>query len=119
MSTVIQDQMTELKEIVVELKVVNAKAKELRKRQKELQTGIIEWLVATDRPGVMYGDLVVLRKEGATRARMKKKEKHEAVISVLEEHGIQDAEKLYESLSQAMTGEEQKVVKLKVKLAEG
>jgi hypothetical protein len=111
--------MKELKEIVVELKVVNAKAKELRKRQKELQTGIIEWLVATDRPGVMYEDLVVLRKEGATHARMKKKEKQEAAIGVLEEHGIQDAETLYESLRMAMVGEEQKVVKLNVKLAKG
>lgn len=117
MSTVIQDQMQELESVENELKLINTKAKELRERKKTLTKSITEWLIETDRPGVMFGGLVVLRKESTTHSKLKKKEKQERAITALEERGIADAQKIFEIMSTAMVGEELQETKLKIKLA--
>jgi len=116
-STVIQDEMKELKAVEAELKSLNEKTKELRSRKKELTASILDWLVKTDRPGCMYEELVVLRGERKAPCQMKKKEKEAAAIRVLEEQGIKQPEKLYEDLKNAMTGERELEPKLSIKLA--
>jgi hypothetical protein len=117
MSTAIQDQMQEMNSIVNELKIVNARAKELRERKKTLEKAILDWLVVNDRPGCMFKELIVLRKEATTHSRMKKKEKQERILTVLEDNGINDADKLLESINKAMTGDEQTETKLSFKIA--
>jgi ABC-type dipeptide/oligopeptide/nickel transport system ATPase component len=116
-STVIQDEMKELKAVEAELKSLNEKSKELRSRKKELTSSILDWLVKTDRPGCMYEELVVLRGEGKSKCPMKKKEKEAAAIKVLEEQGIQQPEKIYENIKTAMSGEREMEPKLSIKLA--
>lgn len=116
-STVIQDEMKELKAVEAQIKSLSEKTKELKSRKKELTASILDWLVKTDRPGCMYEELVVLRGEGKARSQMKKKEKEAAAIRVLEEQGVQQPERLYESLKTAMAGEREMEPKLSIKLA--
>lgn len=116
-STVIQDEMKELKAVEAQLKSLMEKTRGLKSRKKELTASILDWLVKTDRPGCMYEELVVLRGEGKSKCAMKKKEKEAAAIKVLEDQGIQQPERLYESMKMAMTGEREMEPKLSIKLA--
>lgn len=118
MSTAIQAQMQELNSVVTELKAVNARAKELRERKKTLEKGILDWLVINDRPGCMFEELIVLRKETTTHSRMKKKEKQERILTALEDGGVSNPDKVLESINKAMAGEEQTETKLSVKFAQ-
>ncbi len=111
----IQENMKELNTIVAELKVINAKAKELRARKKELDVKILEYLETTNTPGLKYHELVVLKSESTTRTRLKKKEKQENMIKVLEDSGVEDAEKIYKAIIEATVGEESTKPKLRVK----
>lgn len=119
MSTVIQAEMQELNAVVAELKEVNIRARELRGRKKDLEKGILEWLIKTDRPGCMYEDLVVMRGESKTHSRLKKAEKQAAMINILEEQGVKDAETVCQSIIHATAGETQNEPKLKIKIAGG
>lgn len=114
MSHVAED-MKELSKIVSELKITNTKAKELRTHKKELESKILEYLESTDQPGLKYHELVVLKSESTIHTRLKKKEKQDSIIKILEENGVEDAEKLYEAVSKAGIGEAQTKAKLKVK----
>jgi hypothetical protein len=116
-STVIQDEMKELKAVEAQLKTLSEQSKELKSRKKELTASILDWLVKTDRPGCMYEELVVLRGEGKSRCPLKKKEKEAAAIRVLEEQGVQQPERLFETMKNAMTGEREMEPKLSIKLA--
>jgi cell division septum initiation protein DivIVA len=111
----VADDMKELDKIVAELKVLNAKAKDLRTRKKELEGKILEYLEQMDSPGLKFNQLVVLKTDSTTHTRMKKAEKKESIIKALEEQGIQDAEKVYDSICKAGVGEEKTARKLKVK----
>ena len=114
MSRVAED-MKELGNIITELKNINMKAKELRGRKKELESTILNYLESVDQPGLKYHELVVLRSESTIHTRLKKKEKQDNIIKTLEEHGVDDAEKVYEALSKAGVGEAQTKSKLRVK----
>jgi hypothetical protein len=118
MSIPVQDKMRELNSVVSELKIINAQAKELRERKKALEKSILDWLIVNDRPGCMYEELIVLRKEATTHSKMKKKEKQERILTVLEDSGVANADKLLESINKAMIGDEQVETKLSVKIAQ-
>lgn len=113
----IQEDMRQLDKIVSELKVINAKAKELRSMKKELEAKILEYLETTSTPGLKLNDLIVVRAESTTHQKLKKKEKQDAIITALEENGINEPETVYKTIIQAMTGEKQSQYKLKVSTA--
>lgn len=112
----IQEDMKELKAIVSELKITNSRAKQLRERKKELEAKVLGYLETTDMPGLKFHELIVMRSESTTHSRMKKKEKEDSIIKVLEDIGVNDAERVCQAISNATIGEEKIISKLKVKM---
>lgn len=108
--------MAELKDIVAELKEVTVRARTLRKRQKELESQVMEYVEENELPGIKYDNLVFLRDETTRRSLKTKKEKEDCVIEELEKLGISDSRKAYESISRAMQGEERTFTKAKIKI---
>src|ERR1700677_3512040 len=102
----VSEVMKELHAIVAELKVVNANAKALRARKKDLESKVLAYLEDVDSPGLKFKDLIVTRSESVTHARLKKKEKQELAIKALEAKGVEDAEHVYQAIAQAAVGAE-------------
>lgn len=98
--------LKELKNITSEIKRLNAETKVLRLKKKDIEERITEYLREVDQPGVKYGDLVVLSKESVRRKRLKKKEKEDKAVAVLEEMGILDAKQALVTILDSMKGEE-------------
>jgi hypothetical protein len=113
--SVVKEQMAELAGLLVELKLINSKSKELRNRKKELETNILGYLESTDSPGLKFKELVVLKKETTTHTRKKKKEREDSVIEILENAGVGNPKKLYTDILAAAIGEEKTSSKLSVK----
>ena len=75
----------------------------------------MNYLQEVDQPGVKFGDLVVLSKERTTHIRLKKKEKEENAIKVLEEIGVVNAHQTFQHMMDSMKGEETVVQSLQLK----
>lgn len=112
----IREDMSELQQIVAELKIINAKAKELRNRKKEIEAQILIYLDESDTPGIKFNELIVKRAERVSHIRLKKKEKQENVIKTLEESGVEDAEEVYKAILAAGLGEQETKSKLSIKI---
>ena len=98
--------LKELKNISSEIKRLNSETKALRMKKKEIEERIFEYLKEQEQPGVKYGDIVVLSKESVRRKRLKKKEKEDNAIQVLEDMGILDAKTALTSILDSMKGAE-------------
>lgn len=98
--------LRELKNITSEIKRLNAEGKVLRLKKKEIEDRISDYLREENQPGVKYGDIVVLSKESVRRKRLKKKEKEEKAVAVLEEMGILDAKQALTTILDSMKGDE-------------
>jgi len=98
--------LRELKNITSEIKRLNAEGKVLRLKKKEIEDRISEYLREENQPGVKYGDIVVLSKESVRRKRLKKKEKEEKAVAVLEDMGVLDARIALTNILDSMKGEE-------------
>src|SRR6266404_2845613 len=106
MAQKVVSDLKELKNISSEIKRLNIEGKLLRLKKKDIEDRIMEYLHEVDQPGVKYGDLVVLSKERTQRKRLKKKEKEENAMAVLETMGISDPKTALDSILDSMKGEE-------------
>jgi hypothetical protein len=107
--------LRELKNITSEIKRLNAESKVLRLKKKEIEDRISEYLREENQPGVKYGDIVVLSKESVRRKRLKKKEKEEKAVAVLEDMGVLDARNALTNILDSMKGEEYVLESLQLK----
>lgn len=106
MSHIVVSDLKELKNISNELKRLSSESKVLRLKKKEIEDRIIDYLHKEEQPGVKYGDIIVLSKEKTTRRKLKKKEKEEKAMCVLEEIGISNTKEALDSILESMKGEE-------------
>lgn len=109
------DHLRDLKTVTTEIKRLNAQVKLLRIKKKEIEDSIMEYLHEVDQPGVKYGDLVVMHKERTTHKRLKKKEKEENAVSVLENMGVMNAKEALQTILESMKGEETVVESLQIR----
>lgn len=115
MAQKVVSDLKELKNVSSEIKRLNAESKVLRLKKKDIEERIMEYLHEVDQPGVKYGDLIVLSKERTTRKRLKKKEKEENAIGILEGMGVINAKEALTSILDSMKGEETTVESLQIK----
>ena len=108
-------ELKELKNVINELTRKNAEAKILRIRKKELESNIMEYLREENQPGVKYETVTVLSRERTTCKRLKKTEKEENAIRILEEHGVDNPKDTLESIMNSMKGEQIVVESLQYK----
>jgi predicted nuclease with TOPRIM domain len=100
MST-IKGYITELEQINEEVKRNNGRNKTLRKRVKELEDNIDDYLQSKDQEGMKYNGQAIVVERKEHRAPKKKKEKLSSVLSVLEEAGVNDPKNVYEKMMSA------------------
>lgn len=110
----IQPQVNELAGIKTELKVINAKAKKLRARKKDLETEIAKYIKAKDLPGVKHHGTEIRVEEKISRAGKSNKQRDLDAMNVLENYGIRHPERVLQELMEARKGEEVQIDKLKM-----
>lgn len=111
----VQSDLKELKTVCERLKKVNAEAKELRNRKKELDTKIRVYIIKEGLPGIRYDNLVLTKVEKTQKKSLKKKEKYEAVEEFLNDLGVKNPkEQVKELFENVMKSEEEETVKLKI-----
>lgn len=115
MAQKVVSDLRELKNISSEIKRLNMETKLLRLKKKEIEDRIMDYLHTVDQPGVKYGDLIVLSKERTTRKRLKKKEKEENAVTVLENMGVMNPKEALHAILDSMKGEETVVESLQIK----
>lgn len=115
MSAEIISLMRELKNIHTELKRVNLHIKNVRERKQEIEGLILQYLEKVDEPGIMYEDITVMRHQKVQRHRKPGAAKKEDIVHLLEDAGINNAERLYTEIQERLKGEPEAVPVLKIK----
>lgn len=111
----IQGKVNELNSIKNELKDLRMRGATLRKRAKQIEQEIDEYLDMKDQPGLKYKGTAIIR-EKATKRRVKKKDEQRSdAIYVLEKHGIDNPENVFDELMEARRGSPKEHSKLKFK----
>ena len=117
MAAQVVGDLKELKNVTTEIKRLNAEIKLLRIDKKKIEDRIMDYLHQEEQPGVKFGDIIVLSNERTTRKRLKKKEKEENAINVLEGMGVSNPKEALQNILDSMKGEETVVESLKIKEA--
>lgn len=111
----VQSNLIELNNINLELKRLRKETSYLRKKAKQLEQNIVEYLEANDLPGVKYKDQIILVEQKQKRTRMNKKQQNRAAVEVLESYGISNPSAVLNELMDARKGEEVEETKIKIK----
>lgn len=112
----IQGKVNELNSIKNELKSLGQRGAALRKRVKYLEGEIEEYLDSKDQPGLKYKGTAIYLDKTSTKRRLKKKsEQRSDVIYVLERHGVESPDKIFDEIMEARRGSPTEKRKLKFK----
>jgi len=111
----IQSYVNDLKNLNIELKRLNKNALEIRKKIKEAERNIIDYLREKEQPGVKYQDMAIIIENKTKRVSKKKKDIEEDSIRVLENVGISNAKSVLDKILDARKGEEIEDKKIKIK----
>ena len=111
----IQGKVNELNSIKNELKSLRIRGAILRKRAKEIEDEIDAYLDMKDQPGLKYKGTAIIRETSTKRRVKKKNEQKTDAIYVLEKHGIESPEKVFDELMEARRGSPTEQRKLKFK----
>lgn len=111
----IQGKVNELNSIHSELKSLRIRGATLRKRAKEIENEIDEYLKIKDQPGLKYKGTAIIRETETTRRIKKKNEQRVDAIDLLERYGIENPEKVFEELMESRRGSPTEKSKIKFK----
>lgn len=108
----IKSYVDELEQINAEIKRNNTRNRVLRQRVAELESNIALYLAEKGQQGLKYKGRAIIIENKETRTVMKKKEKEQNILSLLEEWGLTDTSKAYSKLQDVQRGntvEKQKI----------
>lgn len=111
----IQGKVNELNSIKQELKSLRDRGSKLRKRMKEIEEEIEEYLDIKDQPGLKYKGTAIIRETNTKRRTKKKTEQRADAIYVLEKYGLDNPEKVLDEIMEARRGSPTEQTKLKFK----
>lgn len=111
----IQGKVLELSSIKNELLSMRKRGTILRKRIKEIEGDIDDYLEAKGQPGLKYKDVAITRENITKRPAKKKTDIESDSLAILESHGIENPEKLLGELFDARRGSPHETRKLKFK----
>lgn len=114
-TTRIANDMKELKTINNEIRRITIQLKNLRDKKKDLEKHILSFLKQEEQPGLRYQEMVVLSGEKKIRDKKDKEQKEQEIINLLENAGVNDAKNTYNTILEAMKGEQHTVPTLKIK----
>jgi len=110
----IKGYVTELQSLRNEIKLQSSSLKDLRKKAREVEENIHEYLESKDQPGLRYQGMAIILDNKESRRRKKKDEQLEDSISVLRKYDVDDPKKLLEELIEAKKGSPQPKSRLKL-----
>lgn len=110
----IKSCVDELEQIHIEIKRNNNRNLILRKRIKELENNISEYLIEKGQQGLKYKGNAITVAATERRPVKKKKEKEAALHALLEELGVRDPETAWNRLKDVQKGEPFEEKKLKI-----
>lgn len=102
----IMGYVTEVEQLDVEIKRLNAQLKQLRRQKAAAEQNIAQWFHANNLPGGRYRGKEIRVEAKPKRTRKKAKDKEADAIDVLKSHGVQDPRGLLEELQESQRGEE-------------
>ena len=111
----IQGKVNELNSIKSELKSLRQRGAMLRKRAKEIEVEIDEYLDMKDQPGLKYKGTAIIRETTTKRPVKKKADAKADAIYILERYGIESPEKVFDEVMDARRGSPTEQRKLKFK----
>jgi hypothetical protein len=111
--TTAQTDMIELTSIKTEIKRISETLKTLRKKEKEIELKLTEYLTSTDQQGFKYNGSAVILTETTPCSRKKKKDSEADMMAVLQRYGTTDPETTMRELERARKGTP--VIKHKIK----
>ena len=110
----IPGMILELKELSNEISNRKKELSKLSSRKKQIEEILCKFFEEKNQPGVKYKGLAITTEDSKARIRKKKSDKEEDCISLLKQHNINNAEKLYKEMIEKMKGEEVYKKKLKI-----
>ena len=110
----IKADVSELEAIRAELKTLNERRRRLKQKENDVEKRISDYLKAKDQPGVKHNGTAIILEEKERPLHKHPKERDADAIQVLENYGIQDADKVLKELMEARKGERQVKQKLKI-----
>jgi hypothetical protein len=111
----IKADVLELEAIRAELKRLNSTRRDLRRKEREVETRIETFLRSKDQPGVKHQGTAVILEETEKRLGKKSKDRDSDAKTVLQRHGISDTEKVLAEIMEARKGQKISIPKLKLK----
>ena len=100
----IKQDVVELKQLQAEISRLNKEVKRLRLQKENCENRITDWLDSNDQPGVRHNGITIIQQDRRKRAYIKKGEKLERGLDVLERYGIPRDRDTLEELLEAMRG---------------
>lgn len=115
MTSDVKSYVTELKNINDELKSLRIKTIKLNHRKKELEEKLVDYLDKNEQNGVKFKGTAVIKEEKDKHVPLKKKEKNQTAIFLLQQNGVKNPEKVYKELIDKLKGDvvTKKFIKLK------
>ena len=110
----VREDLKELSKIYENIKSLCQDIKDLRDRKKTIEDRLLEYLQQTEEVGLRYESFIFFPKDKKIRKKLKKKEREETALRVLEDFGVYTPKEAYEKLMDSMKGEEETVSVIKV-----
>jgi len=111
----IQGKVNELNSIKSELKSLRQRGSALRKRAKQIEEEIDEYLDLKDQPGLKYKGTAIIRETKSKRPIKKKADAKADAVYVLERYGVRSPEKVFDEVMDARRGSPTEQRKIKIK----
>lgn len=111
----IRSYVEELSTINKEIAANNSRNRLLRKRVKELENNITQYLKSKGQNGLKYNGQAIILERKDKRLRKNKKDKEEDLINLLSELGVMDPVEAYKKVIDVQKGNSVENFKLKIK----
>lgn len=110
----IQGKVNELQSIKHELKLLRERSNKLRSRIKDIEIDIGKYLEIKDQPGLKYKGMAITVDTKEKRQIKKKTDKFNDALLVLEKHGVHNARKVLDEITESQKGSIVEHRKLKI-----
>jgi hypothetical protein len=107
--------LREYKTLNAEISRMAKQLKDLRISKTKIETRIRDYIHDKNLPGVKYENIVVLSTEKTSRKKLKKKEKEDNAMEVLQHMGILDPKDALAKILESMKGEKETVDAIQIK----
>jgi hypothetical protein len=111
----IKGDVIELNLINAEIKQLSNRTRSLRKKAKEVEARILNYLQEKEQPGVKYNGTAVIIENKTKRASKKSKDREVDALQVLKDNGIQNARDVLDQIIEARKGESIPNQKIRIK----